>query len=271
LSPALGFGANVVSGDRRDMITRHLRRADPTLRGTRLRRAVQESFDSYARYWLESFRLPYLTASAVDRGMRTEGYEHIPEGLAKGNGVILALPHLGGWEWAGRWLADLGHGLTVVVERLDPPELFDWFADLRSKLGMKVVPLGPSAGREVIAALKRNDIVCLLCDRDIQRNGIEVEFFGHPAGTFKSLAIIALATRAPVLPAVAWREPAGTHVLRFEEALPLVECADPGDEIRRNTRAYNAVLERLVLRHPEQWWWVHRRWKPMRRRTKPPS
>ncbi|HZI45116.1 MAG TPA: hypothetical protein VFD53_07845, partial [Ilumatobacter sp.] len=76
LSPALGLGANVVSGDRRDMITRHLRRADPTLRGTRLRRAVQEAFDSYARYWLESFRLPYLTASAVDRGMRTDGYDH---------------------------------------------------------------------------------------------------------------------------------------------------------------------------------------------------
>ena len=93
--------------------------------------------------------------------------------------MILALPHLGGWEWAGRWLVDLGHGLTVVVERLDPPELFDWFADLRGKLGMKVVALGPSAGREVIAALHRNDIVCLLCDRDIQRNGVEVEFFGE--------------------------------------------------------------------------------------------
>ena len=126
------------------MITRHLRRVDPTLRGTALRRAVQEAFDSYARYWLESFRLPYLSARAVDRGMRDRRLRrHITDGLAKGNGVILALPHLGGWEWAGRWLADLGHGLTVVVERLDPPELFDWFADLRSKLGMKVVAARP--------------------------------------------------------------------------------------------------------------------------------
>src|SRR5262245_38302868 len=83
LSPAFGFGANVVSGDRRAMITRHLRRADPTLRGTRLRRAVQEAFDSYARYWLESFRLPYLTAEAVDRGMRTEGYDNVTHGLAE--------------------------------------------------------------------------------------------------------------------------------------------------------------------------------------------
>src|ERR671911_2358959 len=116
-SRARGSGAISSGGARRDMMTRHLRRVDPTMRGTRLRRAVQEAFDSYARYWLESFRLPYLTASAVDRGMRTEGFENITDGLAKGNGVILALPHLGGWEWAGRWLVDLGNGVTVVVER----------------------------------------------------------------------------------------------------------------------------------------------------------
>jgi KDO2-lipid IV(A) lauroyltransferase len=88
-----------------------------------------------------------------------------------------------------------------------------------------------------------------------------LEFFGHPAGTFRSLAIIALATGAPVVPAASWREPDGCHVLRFEEALSLIECDDADEAIRRNTRAYNAVLERLVLRHPEQWFWVHRRWK----------
>ena len=71
---------------------------------------MQEAFDSYARYWIESFRLPYLTASAVDRGMRVDGFGNVTDGLAKGKGVILALPHLGGWEWAGRWLVDRGHG-----------------------------------------------------------------------------------------------------------------------------------------------------------------
>ena len=92
-------------------------------------------------------------------------------------------------------------------------------------------------------------------------DGIAVDFFGQPAGTFKSLAIIALATGAPVLPAASWREPDGWHVLRFEDPVPPVECDNVNEEIRRNTRAYNAVLERLILRHPEQWFWVHRRWK----------
>ena len=86
------------------------------------------------------------------------------------------------------------------------------------------------------------------------------------AWTFRSLAIIALATGAPVLPATSWREPDGRHVLRFEDALPPVEHENTGEAIRIATRAYNAQLEALVLRHPEQWYWVHRRWKSVQRR-----
>ena len=95
-------------------------------------------------------------------------------------------------------------------------------------------------------------------------DGIDVDFFGTPAWTFKSLAIIALATGAPVVPATSWREPDGRHVLRFEEPLPAVETPRRTKPSARTTRAYNAALERLVLRRPEQWYWVHRRWKHAR-------
>ena len=96
-------------------------------------------------------------------------------------------------------------------------------------------------------------------------DGIEVDFFGHSAWTFKSLALLALASDAQVLPAASWRNPDGRHVLRFEEALGVVAADDVGVQIRHNTQAYNAALERLILRHPEQWYWVHRRWKNVRR------
>lgn len=167
LANPIGFSANVASPEKRAMIERHLRRVNPQWTSWRIRRAAQEAFESYARYYLESFRLPTMSARAVARGFDVDGYEHIEEALSGGNGVILALPHLGGWEWAGRWMCDRGHRLTVVVERIEPPSLFDWFRRLRSKLGMNVVPLGPEAGREILAALGRNEVVCLLSDRDI--------------------------------------------------------------------------------------------------------
>ena len=94
------------------------------------------------------------------------------------------------------------------------------------------------------------------------RDAIKVDFFGHPAGTLRSLAVLALSTGATVLPAASWREADGGHVLRFEPPLPLLDDEDTNEAIRLNTRAYNRALETLVLRHPEQWFWVHRRWKP---------
>ncbi|MBP8137140.1 MAG: lysophospholipid acyltransferase family protein, partial [Candidatus Eisenbacteria bacterium] len=114
----------------------------------------------------------------------------------------------------------------------------------------------------LIERLEAGDLVVFPFDQHAHgRDGVAVEFFGHPAGTFRSLAIIAQATGAPVMPAASWREPDGSHVLRFEEPLEPIACDDPKEELLRNTRAYNAALERFVVRHPEQWWWVHRRWK----------
>ncbi len=255
LAPALGFGASFASLERRSMIERHLRRADPTIGGVRLRRSVQEAFDSYTRYWLESFRLPHLSGRAVERGMRVQGYEHVVEALDAGNGVILALPHLGGWEWAGRWLVERGHGITVVVEEIDPPELFEWFVDLRQKLGMKVVALGPSAGREVLAALKRNDVVCLLSDRDIQRTGVEVEFFGETTTLPAGPATLSLRTGAPLLPtAVYFTDRTDGHLGVVRPPIDLTRSDDGlRADVARVTQALADELEHLIRRAPHQW------------------
>jgi lauroyl/myristoyl acyltransferase len=255
LAPMLGFGASFANPERRMMIERHLRRADPTMGEARLRRAVQLSFDSYTRYWMESFRLPYLTRRAVERGMRAEGYERVVDGLAAGNGVILALPHLGGWEWAGRWLADQGHRVTAVVEAIEPPELFEWFRDLRRKLGMNIIPLGPGAAHDVMAALKRNDIVCLLCDRDIQRTGIEVEFFGERTTLPAGPATLGLRTAAPVLPtAVYFTDRTDGHLGVVHPPLS-AERTDAGlrADVERVTASLATELEHLIRRAPYQW------------------
>jgi lauroyl/myristoyl acyltransferase len=114
----------------------------------------------------------------------------------------------------------------------------------------------------IIEALSGGAVVVYAFDQHAgKKDGVTVDFFGHPCGTFKSVALLALTTGAPVIPAYSWREADGSHVLRFEEPLPLIDCEDVGEAIRRNTRAYNEALERMLLRHPEQWIWMHRRWK----------
>src|SRR6478609_8190376 len=113
---SLAFTASFANTARRRMLERHLQRVNPRLHGAALRVAVGQAFDSYAKYYMESFRLPTLPARTVERGFRLVGFDHVVESQARGNGTILALPHLGGWEWAGRWMVEQGYQMTVVVE-----------------------------------------------------------------------------------------------------------------------------------------------------------
>ena len=240
--------------NKRHMIERHLRRVDPSLGGLALRRASQRAFDSYMRYYTESFRLPGLSTRHVDRCFTVDGFHHIDEALARGNGAILALPHLGGWEWAGRWMADKGHRLTVIVEPLEPPELFEWFAKLRSDLGMNVVPLGPRAAPEILAALKRNEIVCLLSDRDIQGGGVEVEFFGDRTTLPPGPALLGIRGDTPVLPvAVYFTRAVDGHYAIVRPPLPLERVGGLRESVARGMQMLAHELEYLIRRAPEQW------------------
>jgi lauroyl/myristoyl acyltransferase len=251
---SIAFTASLANSSRRRMIERHLQRVNPRLRGPALRVAVGQAFDSYARYYMESFRLPHLPARIVERGLFVEGFDHISESIALGNGTIFALPHLGGWEWAGRWMADKGYPMTVVVEALDPPELFEWFADLRENLGMTVVPTGPGAGTAVLKALRDNEIVCLLCDRDLERNGVEVEFFGERTTLPAGPATLALRTGARLLPVgVYYTEDYNGHKAIVRPPIPLARLGSLRADVTRITQLLARELEFLIRRSPEQW------------------
>ena len=239
---------------KRHMIERHLRRVNPSLTGFALRRASQKAFDSYMRYYTESFRLPNLSNKYVDKCFSVDGFHHIEDALAKGNGAIMALPHLGGWEWAGRWMADKGHHMTVIVEPLQPPELFEWFAKLRSDLGMNVVPLGDRAAPAIMAALKKNEIVCLLSDRDIQRTGVEVEFFGEKTTLPAGPAMLGLRSNAPVLPVgIYFTDSIDGHHGVVRPPLHLERQGGLRESVAVGTQALARELEGLIRRAPEQW------------------
>src|SRR6056300_311892 len=121
-----------VRSTRRELLASHQRRLAPEASNGEIETRVRAMVGSYARYWLDTLRLPSLSEEECVGSISVEGYHHVEEALGAGRGAILALPHLGGWEWAGRWLAARDVEVVSVVERLEPPEVLDWFTSLRA-------------------------------------------------------------------------------------------------------------------------------------------
>jgi KDO2-lipid IV(A) lauroyltransferase len=248
-----GVGALAMRRERK-MVERHQRRISPELNTLQMQRRVNDAFQSYLRYYLETFRLPTLSAREVDAGFTVEGYSHIEQGLAAGKGVIVALPHVGGWEWAGRWLAQRGLGVSAVVEVLESREAYDAFLRVRGSQGINVIPLDDRAGIAVQEALSANHVVCLMSDRDIQRNGVEVEFFGERTTAPAGPAFFALRTGAMLLPTSVYftRRVDGHHTV-VRPPLTLPNRGRLRDDVQRLTQLLMAELEVLIRRAPEQW------------------
>lgn len=247
--------------DRRQQVERNLRRVlelDPG--DTELRRLVDATFESYARYWIESFRLPGTSTETIADGFTAEGDENIEKGLAGGNGVILGLPHLGGWEWGAFWLTGVrGWSVSAVAEALQPADLADWFVSLRETLGLEIIPLGKGAGSATARALGENRIVCLVCDRDIARGGVEVEFFGERTTLPAGPATLALRTGAPLLPTAVLFDGQSHHAV-VEPPLPAERHGRLRDDVTRMTQELAVRLEGLIRRAPEQWHLLQPNW-----------
>jgi lauroyl/myristoyl acyltransferase len=244
-----------LSDERRLIVTRHLRRLHGReLSGDELDRAVRATFKSYGRYWVESFRLPRMTEAQLDHGTTWSGIENVLRPVTAGQGTIVAMPHLGGWEWAAFWTARiLGLDVTAVVEPVEPAELFEFFTDFRRSLGLHVVPLGPDAGRQVLKALRDGHVLALLADRDIEGNGVEVDLFGERTTLPAGPATLALRTGAPLVPAAAYFRGRHHHIV----ARPAVPTERRGprlrDDIARITQLLAHELEALIAAAPEQW------------------
>lgn len=250
---------------RRRMLARHLVRVmgedAPPIGSRRMGRLVDEAIASYARYWAESFRVPSLSAAQLDAGISYDGYERIVAARAAGRGTILVLPHLGGWEWAGTQLAAIGHPVSVVVERLGQPDIYEWFVSFREKLGMHVIPVGPSAASRCAAALADNHLLCLLSDRLIAGTGVEVDFFGEKTALPAGPATLALRTGAALLPAAVYFEPrTDQHLGVVMPALDTTRRAGLRADVSRITQEVAVAFESLIRRAPTQWHLMQPNW-----------
>jgi KDO2-lipid IV(A) lauroyltransferase len=251
-----------LSSEQRLIAERNMRRVfGSTAAPELIDRAVVGVFDSYSRYWHDTLRLPYLSVADVERGFSHSGIEHLLNALDSSVGPILALPHLGGWEWAARWLISVrGWEVAAVAETLDPPELFEWFLSLRRSMGLEVIPLGPSAGSEVAASLAAGRITCLLADRDLTGTGIEVEFFGETTRLPGGPALMALRSGAALLPTAVYFERGRCHAV-VDPPLDTSRQGSIRSDVTRVTQDLARALERQIRCAPEQWHLLQPNWR----------
>ena len=220
---------------------------------------MRASLASYGRYWREAFRLPTMNLPVLARQLHDGimGHENLDAALAAGRGAVMALPHSGNWDMAGVWLAHTYGTFTTVAERLKPESLYRRFIDYRESLGFEVLPHsgGERPPFEVLCErLRDNRAVCLMAERDLTRNGVEVDFFGEPTRMPAGPAKLAIATGAALLPSHCWNEGDGWRVW----IQPALDCTS-GD-VGVVTQALADQFAKNIAAHPEDWHMLQPQW-----------
>jgi phosphatidylinositol dimannoside acyltransferase len=223
---------------------------------------VRAGMRSYARYWLEAFRLPSQSPAQLREGFRLEGFKDLVRAHEAGTGAIVALPHAGNWDAAGAMVTANGLPLTTVAERL-PEGLFRRFVEFREGLGMKIIPLtgGGAPMEDLIAAVRAAHIVPLLADRDLSRRGVEVEFFGGRTKMPVGPALLALRTGAPLFVVRMWYEadaPCGKVIGPL--AIPDAEAGTLDARVRLLTQRVADELARGIAANPQDWHMLQKLW-----------
>ena len=229
--------------------------------GQELRAASRASMRSYARYWLEIFRLPVMsTERLVDGTVDTGEADTLLAHLAAGRGVVVPLPHMGNWDQAGAWIIAKGAGsFTTVMERLDPESVYERFVAFREALGMEVLPAsgGQSPFGVLAQRLRAGKMVALPCDRDVTGAGIEVDFFGEKALMMGGPAALAVQTGAALMPATLWYED-DRWGIRVHEEIPVPEVGDRWQKAAAMTQEIARVFEEGIRAHPADWHMLQR-------------
>lgn len=216
-------------------------------------RLVRQVFRHGARNYYDTFTIPTFSSQALLDLVVVQSWEHLDQALAAGGGAIMVAVHLSSVALAGQVVAARSHAVTSVVEPVEPPQLMELLTRLRSGGGIRVLPLGPDLTRELLAALRRNEVVGLIMDRDIAGTGVTVEFFGSETRLPGGAALLALRTGAPIIPAVAVRRADDRFDGRVGPPIEVERGADLRDSIRLTTRRIAQRFEQDIGAQPEQW------------------
>ncbi|MEH0825508.1 MULTISPECIES: phosphatidylinositol mannoside acyltransferase [unclassified Micromonospora] len=242
----------------------------PDLPEAELDALVRRGLRSYARYWMEAFRLPALSRSEILAGFRLDpvGVRRLADDVAAGRGAVVALPHAGNWDAAGAWVAATGWPITTVAERLKPESVYERFVAFRQGLGMEILPThgGDRPAFDVLVdRVRAGAVVPLLADRDLSARGVEVEFFGGRTRMPAGPALLAVRTGAPLYVASMWYEPdAACASIEGPLPLPDPDSAPLDQRVRLLTQRIADGLAAGIARHPEDWHMLQRMWLDQR-------
>jgi Kdo2-lipid IVA lauroyltransferase/acyltransferase len=245
---------------RRSVCLDNLRSAFPEKTDRETRRIARACYRNFAQTAVESARFPNLTKEEIVGLGEIRGRKHVEWVAAQGRGGILLTGHFGNWEWGGALLPALGYPTQVVVGEQHNQRVGALMDRVRRASGVGVLSAEKDL-RGIIAALGRGDLVAIVADQDAGRDGIFVDFLGRSASTAVGPVRLARRFGVPILPGFALRLPDGRY--RLELRAPILVPPDQPEQevVQAYTEIWSRMLEEYVRRYPEQWFWMHRRWK----------
>jgi KDO2-lipid IV(A) lauroyltransferase len=224
------------------------------------RRVVKGCWRHFGRITADSMALYRIPEERLRSLVEYEGLEHIQNAYAQGKGVLLFSGHFGHWELTAMMQGYLGLPLYLVARPLDNPDLESLLARLRERSGNHIVHKR-NAVREMLRAVREKKGVAIVIDQDARSDGVFVPFFGRPASTTPTLGLLALRTGAVVIPTFSIPLGEGRYRVVYEPAVEIPSSGDRDRDVLELTARCTAIIERWVRRYPEQWLWMHRRWK----------
>jgi KDO2-lipid IV(A) lauroyltransferase len=261
IGSALGRALCVAGGPPRRIVRRNLSFAYPELSDDQRRRLARRVFQNYGVNLFELFQMRFMQPEDVARRMRFYGLENLREALRRKRGVIVITAHLGSWELGFQAMpCVLGLPLTAVAKKFKSHLIESWMRAVRTRFGNAIIYKKDSLA-DMTRILRQKRILGILVDMARRKDGVDVNFFGKKATATPAVAMLALRCRSAVLPGFGIRERDGAIGIHFEREIEMRRTKDLRTDLVTNTQRITDVVERMVRRHPEQWFWLMRRWK----------